>query len=520
MKSLSGAFKVGLLVVVVVGIGYFLFRSVSERVAGGGAYSLFAHFRDASGLVGKSRVVIAGLTVGEIGERKLDGKLARVTVRLRPETEVYADAILAKKSSSLLGEYYLEIDPGSPEKVDDNGVITKNQRLKDGDEIKTVIEATSTQDLINEMARILPRVQDLAEEVRDLAAEARKVVSGPISHMAENLDRMVAENSKVVSSFLAKADQIATDVRDITGSGAPQRIIANVERASRDLDKLLTTAQSEVGLTGSDLRQRIERLDQTLSSVEAAAGNAASIAKKIDSPDQGTLGRLVNDPTIAENVEQVTEDVKGFTQGLFGLQTIVGLRAEYAFVGQVSRGYLSVELYTRPDKFYLFEMAVDGRGDVRDQYTVDQNQNLVRYQTLTIPGTKFSAMYGRKFDWLAIRAGLKDSTAGLGVDMSPFGDAATLSIDLFQFTFDKLPRLRINMAVRIFRYLYIFGGVDDILNNPETRVISGNDISGDLAKRYYFGPDGYLGLQIKFNDEDLRTLLFVGGAALGAALAK
>ena len=187
----------GLLVVVVVGIGYFLFRSVSERVAGGGAYSLFARFRDASGLVGKSRVVIAGLTVGEIGERKLDGKLARVTVRLRPETEVYADAILAKKSSSLLGEYYLEIDPGSPEKVDDNGVITKNQRLKDGDEIKTVIEAQPPR--LDKRDGAVSTGPYLAAEVRDLAAGAQGV-SGPISHMAEN-SIAGAENSKVVRAY-------------------------------------------------------------------------------------------------------------------------------------------------------------------------------------------------------------------------------------------------------------------------------------------------------------------------------
>lgn len=520
MKSLSAAFKVGILVLLVAILGYVMFRSVSEQVSGGQGYRLFGRFHDASGLVDKSRVVIAGLTVGEIVDRRLDGKLARVTVRVRGDTEIYSNAVIAKKSSSLLGEFYLEIDPGTSESVDKEGMIVKNVRLKNGDEIKTVLEATSTQDIINQVGRILPRVEEVAEEVRDLAADARRLVNGPIANMANNLDKAIEEDAKLVNSFLAKADQIATEVRDATANGSPQRIMGNVEKASRELNTLLASARNEVELTGSDIRQRVARLDKSLTSLEETMGNAASISKKINEPDTGTLGKLVNDPTIAENVEQVTEDVKGFTQGLFGLQTIVGLRAEYAFVGAISRGYLSVEVWTRPDKFYLFELAVDGRGDVKTTYTVDANQNLVRYQTFEIPGLRFTAQYGRKFGWLSLRAGLKDSTAGAGADAEFFGDTAKLSVDVFQFTFDKFPRMRVNLAWRLWRYLYLIGGVDDILNNPETRVIGGNDVSGDLARRYYFGPDVYFGAQIRFNDEDLRSLLFALGGTLGAVAAK
>jgi len=439
---------------------------------------------------------------------------------VRGDTEIYSNAVIAKKSSSLLGEFYLEIDPGSADSVDREGMIVKNQRLKNGDEIKNVLEATSTQDIINQVGRILPKVEDLAEEVRDLAADARKLVNGPIASVASNLDKAVQEDTKLINSFLTKADAIATNLDEALGHGTPQRITANVEKASRDLDALLASTRNEVELTGQSVRQRVERLDKSLGSLEETMGNAASISRKIDAPDQGTLGRLVNDPTIAENVEQVTEDVKGFTQGLFGLQTIVGLRAEYAFVGAISRGYLSVEVWTRPDKFYLFELAVDGRGDVKTQYTVDANQNLVRYQTFDIPGLRFTAQYGRKFGWLSLRAGLKDSTAGAGADADLFGDVAKLSVDMYQFTFDKFPRLRVNLAWHVFRYLYLIGGVDDVLNNPERRDIGGNDVSGDLARRYYFGPDVYFGAQIRFNDEDLRSLLFVLGGAIGAVAAK
>jgi len=52
--------------------------------------------------------------------------------------------------------------------------------------------------------------------------------------------------------------------------------------------------------------------------------------------------------------------------------------------------------------------------------------------------------------------------------------------------------------------MYIVGGVDDILND-RLQIASGG------------GRDYFAGAQLRFNDEDLRGMLFVGGAAVGAA---
>src|SRR6185436_17255249 len=144
---------------------------------------------------------------------------------------------------------------------------------------------------------------------------------------------------------------------------------------------------------------------------------------------QGTLGKLVNDPTIADNAAQITEDVRGFTQGLFGLQTIVGLRAELNLIEQLSRAYLSVEIYPRPDKFYLFELVTDPRGDIGTTYLVEpNNQQLRRTTVIDWQGVKFSLQYGRKFGYLSLRAGIKDSTGGIGAEVDPWNGRARLSL--------------------------------------------------------------------------------------------
>src|SRR6478672_13305321 len=91
--------------------------------------TVHAYFRDASGLNPKSRVQIAGIAVGELIDIRLEGVRAKITMRIRRDLHVREDATLTKRSESLLGDYMLDLTPG-----------TDNFReLQDGDEIKRVL---------------------------------------------------------------------------------------------------------------------------------------------------------------------------------------------------------------------------------------------------------------------------------------------------------------------------------------------------------------------------------------------
>jgi phospholipid/cholesterol/gamma-HCH transport system substrate-binding protein len=136
---------VGIFVVAVVALSYFLIRATSERRSGATGYAVWGLFRDAAGLFEKSRVQTAGISVGQIDKRELDAKTkrARITIRILPHIKLYENAVVMKKSASLLGEFYLEVDPGSPE-AEIRGEIKQMRELKDGDQILNVIEPTTT----------------------------------------------------------------------------------------------------------------------------------------------------------------------------------------------------------------------------------------------------------------------------------------------------------------------------------------------------------------------------------------
>jgi len=127
MRNLGPAIKVSITFLGAVAIGYWAFMMlVKGRCAGEeSALSLHAYFHDATGLVEKSRVQIAGLNVGHIISRELnvqpprpelvrDKRFAKITVALNKGVTLYTNALVIKRSASLLGEFYLEIDPGFP----------------------------------------------------------------------------------------------------------------------------------------------------------------------------------------------------------------------------------------------------------------------------------------------------------------------------------------------------------------------------------------------------------------------
>jgi phospholipid/cholesterol/gamma-HCH transport system substrate-binding protein len=316
---------------------------------------------------------------------------------------------------------------------------------------------------------------------------------------------------------MEKIEQIANDLRAMTKGADPQieKILKNLDEASAEAKALVATAKQELEQTGSSLRGKLDKLDGVISNTE-------SITSKIDS-EKGTLGRLVNDPVIADNVEQITDDAKGFLGTLFGLRAYVGLRSEFNIYAKLARHYVTVELHTRPDKYYLIELEKGPRGNYPEvsltfDPTVDPN-NWIR-KTVIEDKLRFTFQFAKRFNWLTLRYGLKESTGGIGVDSDlPLGGRTLrFSADLFDASFDQLPRVKLTAAYEVFRHLYILGGVDELLNTPQTlTIVKGASDVPIQFDTFRYGRDYFAGAMLRFNDEDLAALLTVGGSAISGA---
>jgi phospholipid/cholesterol/gamma-HCH transport system substrate-binding protein len=93
---------------------------------------------------------------------------------------------------------------------------------------------------------------------------------------------------------------------------------------------------------------------------------------------------------------------------------------------------------------------------------------------------------------------VKESTGGVGLDLNLLHDRFEVVNDVFGFGINLEPRYRVFIGYEFINKLWLLGGVDYVF---------------DQTRRDYF-----LGLQLRFTDDDLKTILpFAGGAVSGAS---
>ncbi|HEY8926967.1 MAG TPA: MlaD family protein, partial [Polyangia bacterium] len=288
MRRTWAAATVGALALVVGFLTYFLVKATNERASAREGFTLWANFHDAAGLFQKSRVQTAGIPIGQIEKRELDPEkpVARVTIRLLPGTTIWENAVVSKKSASLLGEFYLEIDPGSPVGVV-NGERRPMRQLKNGEQIQRVREPSSMGDLMSDVSTLMPILHDILDDVR-------RLTSGPIASAAENANKLIETNSLVLQNLLTKMDHIAGDIDRITDAegGNIQKSIENVREITESVKELIGTGRGEVAQTGEAVRSSLDKLKATVDNLDKAVKNMESITGKVDK-GEGTVGHLL-----------------------------------------------------------------------------------------------------------------------------------------------------------------------------------------------------------------------------------
>jgi len=115
MKRYTMETVVGVFVLIgIVCIGYMTIKLGKVAVFGDDDYRLFSRFTSVSGLRTGSPVEIYGINAGIVEGLTIDEdkSMAVVEMRLKKEMKVYDDCSAAIKTSGLIGDKFVKIDPG------------------------------------------------------------------------------------------------------------------------------------------------------------------------------------------------------------------------------------------------------------------------------------------------------------------------------------------------------------------------------------------------------------------------
>jgi phospholipid/cholesterol/gamma-HCH transport system substrate-binding protein len=482
MGRFTSAAKVGVFIIAIGVAALAIYRFIEKRPGSGKGYAVYGIFSDAVGIAKLSQVRVAGIPVGTIEGIRLDKGKARIDIRIQSGVPLFTDAAVSKNSSSLLGEFYLAITPGTEGRP----------QLRDGDQIPTVIEGVTTDTLMKSLSDISKDVQrvshSLAESVgtNEGQENMRKTLEN-LSQVTAALNDTVRENRNTIRDILLRVDAVAA-------KSGPQvdHILDNVQNSTKEIREMLAHAEQGQPQKTGEVRDILDKVNRASTSLESTLSNLETVSGRLEK-GEGTLGRLSKDEKLINEVEGVTETVGDFVGGLGRLQTIVQIRNDYQFLASSFKSYVQIRLQPREDKYYAIEIVNDPKGLTHFEQTAVETTNpnepptYFERRTVTTNSFRFSLQFAQRVGPFVGRFGIKESTGGIGLDTLLLDDRFELQQDVFGFGEVVLPRWRVSLGYEFIPRLWLLGGVDDILST---------------TRRDYF-----IGVQLRFNDEDLKTIL-------------
>lgn len=316
LSLIVGAFFIASLVALAVAV----LSLTSESGLFPNQYRVFGHFDNVQGLLPGAPVWMAGKEVGrveavEFTEFGSDQPIL-ITMRINRDvqTRVRTDSVASIGTIGVLGDSYIEIQPGSP----DGSVLI------DGEEIATLsptnlyaalAQGTEALGAVSKLANNLNSVvSDVREEgVITKAASAVDAASNIIleveggSGLLHSLiyDESSGDGASGIEGSLASLESILNEIE--TGDGVLHSLIyADPDQQGPDLADAVSSIAAilkEIE-TGEGLLHALIYDDETGKLSEdaiAAVGHLKEILARVENAD-GTLGLLVSDPKLYEDM--------------------------------------------------------------------------------------------------------------------------------------------------------------------------------------------------------------------------
>lgn len=490
------------MIVILAILGFFILKVEDIRVGPGTeTKEIEALFDSVAGLDEKSAVRVAGVRKGKVKKIELrpeDLGRARVTLQIDQDVPLHQGARATVASLGLLGEKYVELDPGDPKAP----VI--------GDTTGLVIPGGETASI----DQVTDQVSRIASDVQAITASLRNVLGGPegerrVEEIVANVQQITERLRYLIEANEGNVNATAANLRQITAE-----LRVEIPRIANSIDRLASTMSDTVGENREDVRAVVGNLRDLSGDLRITANNLNEITGQVRT-GEGTVGKLIYSDeahqrltTALGSVESGVTELRTTLGRLGRISLDLGIRSEVYFgrgdevgFGGSSRSSVQAIINPNPERtrFYNIELTDDPRGKKEEKIlevvTVDANGVESRSLTREVKFDRdflLSAQAGWRLDELALRIGLFESTGGVGADYY-LNERASVSGEAFDFgrRYDDNPHLRL-FGRYVFRKeksnlpaVFLTTGIDDPLN--------------DTA--FTFGGG------IRWRDEDLKYLL-------------
>jgi phospholipid/cholesterol/gamma-HCH transport system substrate-binding protein len=321
--------KVGVLILVSLGI-LAAFVLIMGGLSFEKTYTVFVDFDNPGGLQSGAPVRVAGVKVGKVSELtfmggKVDPKTnrrtlvrAKLNIEARVKESIHDDADFYVTTQGVLGEQFLAIDPGSPQKP----VLAENTIVKGIDPPRLDLFLAKAYELLD---TTMNGIRNNRELISDIATNTAGLLKG--------LNTVLTDNRERINRTMANLESLTAEANTLTVHARTQyvdnpkitRTIDNIDRLSSDIRKdsgpMLKDARESLAnlnraskVVGGEeeqakLKKTIEDVAQLAARANATAADAQAIVQHIKKGN-GTVGALVMDEAIYDDVQEMVRDLK------------------------------------------------------------------------------------------------------------------------------------------------------------------------------------------------------------------
>ncbi len=418
---------------------------------------------DATGIYEKSSIKVAGIVAGRIVAIELSGSQALVRFEVLKEIKITSFSRLRIKSVGFLGDKYIDIYLGNPDApvlkqysmVNNETGAGFEQLGRDASEIlkdvkviaKVIKDSLYTEDKKNALKEIIKQVNEFSHNANDISKSLKRVMDnneGKIGSVVDNL-------KKVTEQLAFETDRYADDSL-MNQMEAVGPILAKVDIAVSDLKEIMADVKAGKGTVGKLLRDEevIDKVNETLSGVNKIVGR---------------VNRFKTNLSIYSGVNNV----------------------------EGSKTEAEIDLMPGPERFFRFGIISGDTASLERKTTtttiIDGNAPVITDETeVSESEYRFNLQIGRDIGRSTMRAGLIESTGGIGYDYSIPEYGFKTSVEAFDYRQNIGANLKVGTELRVWNVLHAKIIAEDIGRSSDFHV-------------YTFS------VGLKFNDEDLAALI-------------
>ena len=457
--------KVGIfLFLAILSILYLTFQVKNLSDFNKRGYTLYAYINDASGLEKKAQVKLRGVKIGKVEDLKLDGNVVKLKLFIKNGVQIPIGSEITLAQDNMLGGKYVKIIPSN-----NNVFYSKNET------IKKYLKTASLNDLIN-------NVNSAVDDIKILIGKLNKTID---DKSINNIHQILA-NVNAASLDLKKILKITKTKLPIVIDNA-NKLVLTYKDIGVKIDKKIPSILNKADILLAKLNKTGDTLNKKLPSTIDEYKNLALTANNILKDNNTSIKNAINSANDffvsgKEGFKKIDKLLGSVTKS----QVKVEFNDKYMMRDGYSKTYAQIAYLPTPTKQYI--LGVTSSKDYSNLSTINQNH--------TKDKIYINAEYAKRFDNLLLRGGIIETTGGVGIDYYLNKDRLILSSEIYDFNAvndirGNNPHLNIAAKYIYLKHLEFLTGIDNILNSKATSL--------------------FLGMGIKFGDNDLKTLLS-GGA--------